>query len=276
MSKQTILLTFPATLKYSSLVRHMMDEIFVMVGFSKDWSNRLKLVADELFMNAVKYGSVEETGKVNIGMEYDSEGLLFFVEDEGAGKNKVTPEEINKIIKKNTNETQVTSTSGRGLAMITSLWTDTIEITPSTIGGIKVTFTKKVDNTPPPPSPMVQMQVDKFEEEKKTTTPATMEESTSKKGPTFLFKLKGEIDQLNIEKNTIPVEDQIKKMPKGSQLILDFTDVKFINSSFIGHLAAWYKSLKNLDGGVTVKNINQEVQDILNLVGLSHVLTFDK
>ena len=71
MPKQKIEFTLPADLEFSSLVRHISEEIFSHAGFTKEWAERLKLVVDELFMNANRYGSKAITGKIYLSYVFD-------------------------------------------------------------------------------------------------------------------------------------------------------------------------------------------------------------
>ena len=66
-------------------------EIFAFAHFSHTWCNRLKLVADELFMNAVNYGSKENESFVFITFSFDNQEMQFVIEDEGKGNKQLKP-----------------------------------------------------------------------------------------------------------------------------------------------------------------------------------------
>ena len=97
MQKQKIELKLPANLKFSSLVRHLTEGIFSNAGFSKEWGSRLKLVVDELFMNAVKYGSIEDKSTVHLVLSYNEEMVEFRIEDDGTGAQNISAEELTEI-----------------------------------------------------------------------------------------------------------------------------------------------------------------------------------
>jgi len=101
LSKHKIAFTLPADLKLSSFVRCVSEEFFLHVGFVQEWAVRLKLVVDELFMNANHYGSAAEGGNVYISFEFDDNEITFRIEDEGKGKEKINAEELKKKIQKN-------------------------------------------------------------------------------------------------------------------------------------------------------------------------------
>ena len=263
-----IQLTFPANLHYSSVVRHVTDEICEMAKFSKTWRGRLKLVVDELFMNAVKYGSTEDKSTVYILYSYDENGFEFTIEDDGSGPKAISVDELKAIIKQNKSDESVEKTSGRGLSMITHLWTDDVNISKSKHGGIAITFSKAIDATDPKPIGG-------------SIANATGEPIGASKhvggGSVYTIKLDaGEIDQTNVSKKTQPVYEQIKVMPQNGVLVLDFGDVTYINSMFIAHLASWHASMHQRGGQVHLKNLKNQVQEILDLVGLSKVLLIDK
>jgi len=268
MLKQKVELTLPATLKFSSLVREIAADVFTYVGFTKEWSNRLKLVVDELFMNANRYASKEGESKIYILFEYDEDAISFKIDDEGAGENKMSAEDLRKKIEKNKQAIgDVTKTSGRGLALISDLWTDGLVIEDSPYGGIAVSFTKAITSEAPPAPPALQVAPVQV-----TPTPAEKVSPVALQGPTEVMKIVGEIDQSNIEEKVKPVEEKVVAMPEKGVLVIDCSELVYFNSTFIGHLAGWHNALQQKKGQLVLKNTNAEVQDVLNLVGLSRVI----
>jgi anti-anti-sigma factor len=264
VSKQKIELTLPADLKFSALVRRISEEVFHHVGFTKEWANRLKLVVDELFMNANRYGSEVEDDKIFILYTFDKEEVSFRIEDEGKGKRKTNAAELKKVINKNTDEvSDLTKTSGRGLALISSLWTDDMTIEDSERGGIAISFKKKIDAGAPPASPPMKP-VDK-----ESVTPSAPQ------GTKEEIKIAGEIDASNLEKKIQPISDKIKALSPGSTLVLDCEELAYINSTFIGHLAAWLNELQAKQGHMILKNTNKQIREVLELVGLNKVIYFE-
>ena len=279
MEKQTIQISVPANLIYSSLIRHIADEIFGLAMFDKAWCSRLKLIVDELFMNAVRYGSTEYKSTVYVTFSYDENEVSFIIEDDGTGKQACTAEELQNIIQKNEVNKDFTRTSGRGLSMITKVWADDMKIYKSEHGGIAISIAKEIETkTPPPPLPptgLVEQAVERAEMIPKPISGQSREAEqtgTLASGPVYEIKLAGEIDQANIDEIVAPIQDKIHTMPDGARLVLDFSDVSYINSTFIGHLAAWYTAIHEKKGSVRVKNMNKQITEILELVGLLNVL----
>ncbi len=286
-----IQIKLPANLHYSSVLRHMADELFAMAKFSKAWSSRLKLVVDELFMNAVRYGSTPDTSTVTITFNFDENGIECVMEDDGTGELAISVEELKKRIQQNEANTDITRTSGRGLSMITKLWTDGMEITKSELGGIAVKISKKLATAgeappaPPPPPELaeamkaVQVAAGTPEPGKgplvKPAEPSAGPAASApapQAGATYEVKLSGEIDQSNITEKVSPVYDQIEVIPAGSTLVLDFAELDYINSTFIGNLAAWHTSLLAKNCQLQLKNVNDAIKEVLALVGLANVL----
>ncbi len=143
---QKIELTLPADFKFSPLLREVSGRIFDDLGFTEAWSGRLKLVLEELFNNAVEYGS-NEISQVYITFLFDEQELSFQVEDEGTGPKKIYPLELHAIIKKNREELDANDQNkdgGRGLALISRLWADRLSVENSSHGGLLLGFRKEV------------------------------------------------------------------------------------------------------------------------------------
>ena len=70
----------------------------------------------------------------------------------------------------------------------------------------------------------------------------------------------------------MPVQEQLDVLPEGAKLVLDFTDVVYINSTVIGNLAAWHNDVAKKNAQMVLINANEQIKDVLNLVGLTHVL----
>jgi anti-anti-sigma factor len=272
MQKQKIELNIPANLHFSSLVRNIAEEVFNFIHFSKEWANRLKLVVDELFMNAVKYGSKENESMIRIFFLYDDRKVEFRIEDDGTGTRKISAGELKALIYKNAAENSLTKTSGRGLALISSQWTDGLAVEESPLGGIAISFVKKIETMPPAPPQLVQNVVSLASEPARR--PAKTEAAKERKNsPEFIIRLQGEIDQINIEKLALPVEEQIAALPNGAALILDFAKIEYINSTFIGRLASWYNSARKKNARIIIQNADSQIMDVLDLVGLRHVIS---
>lgn len=257
-------MTFPANLYYSSLIRHISAEIFHGAKFSTAWCNRLKLVVDELFMNSVRYGSTKDKSLIHMTFIFDEESLDFIIEDDGTGENGISVDELRQIIQKNQDDNNPSKTSGRGLSMITQKWTDSMEIEKSEHGGIKISFNKKMETeTPSIGSPIEEL---RRSPQYSTESFGPIEGPIDKK--VIEIKLDGEIDHSNISKEATRIHEQLKNVPEGGELVLDFENVTYVNSTFIGNLIAWHSSLEHKGAHIRFKNLSNQIKEVFNVVGV--------
>ena len=270
MSKQKIAFTLPADLEFSSLVRRISEEIFNHAGFTKEWISRLKLVVDELFMNANLYGSKADVGKIYLSYVFDENEAHVRIEDEGSEEKKMNAKQLNELIEKNSVEKgDITKTSGRGLALISSLWTDDMNVEDSLHGGIAISFTKKIGSgTPPTPSSVLRLP----KESAKHTVKHKTVSLVAPKGFSEVIKISGEMDGFNFAEKVKPIADKVKTLSEGSILALDCEELTYINSTFIGHLAAWLNEMQSKNGQLVLKNVNEQIREVIELVGLSRVI----
>jgi len=269
MKKQTIKFNIPANLHLSALVRNFSEELFCAVGFNKAWCSRLKLVVDELFMNAVRYGSKVDESMVYVSCDYDDEIIKFSIADEGVGSKKITAKDLKTLVHNNEKNQTLTQTSGRGLAMITSLWTDELNIEESEHGGILVTFNKKIESSSTPPHPpLIQMSLDNIKDE-------VSFDDIVVDGPIVNVDLHGPIDNYEVDDIVAPVYASLKNIADASTLSINLKEINYINSIFIGHLASWYNEINKKQGHIILKNTSPQVKDILDIVGLGSVIKIE-
>jgi anti-anti-sigma factor len=289
MEKQTLKLAITANIDHSSLIRHISQDVFESARFSKEWVGRLRLVVDELYMNACRYGSTKNVSSIVLTFETDAEGTRFTIEDDGTGPQAKSADELRAIIEKNRANNDLTRTSGRGLALIAQMWTDGMTVEPSQYGGISVSFLKKHETsvTPPPTLPMT-LTVPTAQAIPVSVVPATPQPAKAAviptppvvgvpptptpQGPVYQAKVAGEIDQSNIFEKISSITQQVESMPPNSILELDFSELTYINSTFIGTLAGWYRTLLGKGGTVRLVRPSAQVREILTLVGLIDVL----
>ena len=134
----------PADLSFSALARKTSQSLFELLGMNDKDVFRIVLVIDELFVNAVKYGS-DNNSSVHLHFSFIKNDILTVaIEDEGKG-DKCTPAELKGKMALEFQHDLPHKTSGRGLAQISLNLTDSFEIEESQYGGIKVSFTKKLN-----------------------------------------------------------------------------------------------------------------------------------
>ncbi|MBT4937414.1 STAS domain-containing protein [Candidatus Peregrinibacteria bacterium] len=249
---QNIKILVPADLSFSSGVREIAQEAARRAGFERKQTNMVRLVIDELFMNAVRYGSKEKS-HVFFEIIIEESQLICAIEDEGKGEHKVTADELKNIIQKETDNVSLNKAHGRGLAQITSTLVQAFEITDKENGGLRIEFVIKKQ----------------LSEDKKSSV--SLEES-QKILPEAELKISGEVDLNNIEE----VSENIEKLFSEKKdipfcLILDFSELRYCNSTFLGSLAAWQSVLSERGGEGLIKNPTAEIFEILDLVGLTSI-----
>ena len=252
-------LSVPADLHFSAGVREFVNEYAVYNKFSSDVCNKLKLVVDELFMNAVRYGS-DKNSKVVVKISYNDNKISGMVEDFGEGDKKISVEELKQIIVEQTNNNVIMKTSGRGLAQIVNKWMDKINIKNNKTGGICIHFEKTITND--------------YQPQKSHKKPFVTIQPTSLKEKVFVFE--GEINQDNLQEHKQTVLDFLAEHENPYRIILDFEKLYYCNSTFIGQIAEWYNKIKKCSGELIIKNPNSDIMDIIDMVGLTKIIPIQK
>ena len=252
-----IKLLVPANLAFSSGVRDISKEAATLVGFDDKDKNLIRLVIDELFMNAVRYGSDD---KSHIFVEIlDHEGkLICAIEDEGKGESKIKAEALKKIIEEKRDEVSLDKEHGRGLAQITTQLVSAFDVFDKEDGGLRIEFA-----------------IEKGQAEAKSSKnkPKAKSGIEEKILPEKTVRISGSIDLSNLQEIITPINEVLEKYKnKPFRLILDFTKLDYCNSTFLGCLAEWHSKLDAYKGEVVVRNPKPNVKEILDLVGLSTVL----
>lgn len=82
----------------------------------------------------------------------------------------------------------------------------------------------------------------------------------------------GEIDHHSAEYFKQKLDDEIiARMPKS--LVLDFSEVNFMDSSGIGVLMGRYKNLQKIGGTMCITNMAEHINRIFDMSGLSRIIT---
>lgn len=141
---QKIELTLPAHVEFSGFLREVSKRFFEHIGFNEPWVHRLEVVLDELFCNAVEYGS-DVHSQVYLTFLFDDHDLVMRIEDEGRGEHKLTAAQLSDLIDANQQALlDAGKFSGRGLALISSFWSDQFQIADSLHGGLMVALKKSL------------------------------------------------------------------------------------------------------------------------------------
>lgn len=248
------ILDLHADLKYSQSVRHFAERFFVSNNLSFKWAKRLTLVLDELYMNAVSYGSSKDS-RVLLRFYADSEKVVFSIQDDGTGAKTAKASELQAIVEQKGREMDHHKTSGRGLSMITSQWTDECVADDVQGGGIVITCTKYFAGTDDEETPEEDSEI--------------IEIPTNAEAKSIAFK--GSIDEHNLLEAIKPVKELLKSN-KPFYLILDFSKLDYFNSLFIGTLADWHEKIMKNKGKMVIVSATDSTREILELCGLDQII----
>ncbi len=100
----------------------------------------------------------------------------------------------------------------------------------------------------------------------------TKEKVTTPEGTVLNAKIDGRIDASNAEELLDSISGDLKRV---KVLNLDFQNVDYISSVGIRSLLLLFKQLRRQDGRMEIININEQVREILKLIGLMEFIKHD-
>ena len=94
-------------------------------------------------------------------------------------------------------------------------------------------------------------------------------------GETLYCKLNGEIDHHTTLPIRLDIDDRIENC-RPQKVILDFTDVTFMDSSGIGLVMGRYKLLSEFNGKLEVTGLSSNSYKVMRLAGLDRIANISK
>lgn len=95
-----------------------------------------------------------------------------------------------------------------------------------------------------------------------------------------LIKFQGQLDESNVDEKAKLIYALIEQHPQNLYLLLDFTDLEYMNSKSIGYLTDWYGKVTEGGGRMVVAKAKSNILDVLQVVGLTQLInaytTFDE
>lgn len=85
--------------------------------------------------------------------------------------------------------------------------------------------------------------------------------------------LVSEIDHHSAKKLRDEIDAAIDRV-RPDKLILDFTNVNFMDSSGVGLIIGRYKLLQEYGGTISLKNLNKQCRRLLEISGISKIIEF--
>lgn len=88
----------------------------------------------------------------------------------------------------------------------------------------------------------------------------------------FTIKLQGELDAVTIEPYSAAIEKLAMSITDPSIVVLDFSQVPYLNSTAIGNIAHWFTLFQEKSSEMHLIELGDNVYDTLELVGLLHAI----
>lgn len=127
-------ITFPADFKNVPPLRDLAAHMAQLCEFSKEQSEHVRSVVDELCSNAIEYGS-QPTSQVDLELFAESHQFRVVCSDQGHG-DKMTAEDIRKKIQE---PVLISAMRGRGIGMIVQSFVSQLDFRDRPGGGIMAT-----------------------------------------------------------------------------------------------------------------------------------------
>jgi anti-anti-sigma factor len=86
-----------------------------------------------------------------------------------------------------------------------------------------------------------------------------------------LLHLTGEMDETNLPELEMQMEPIVHGKTSGA-VVIDAEGLLFINSKVVGYFATLYSSLRKQNRPLLITRMNENIQDILTLVGLTTLI----
>jgi stage II sporulation protein AA (anti-sigma F factor antagonist) len=91
------------------------------------------------------------------------------------------------------------------------------------------------------------------------------------KGTTLIVHFNGELDHHSAEYVRQKIDNEIIKSTT-KNIIFDFSNLSFMDSSGIGVIMGRYKNIQKLNGKAVVININEQVRRVFELSGMMKII----
>ncbi len=88
----------------------------------------------------------------------------------------------------------------------------------------------------------------------------------------FIFEFNWELDETNADKTFKTIYDQVGDFD-GKNIIFNLSGLKYLNSKSIGYIADVFSNIEDADGKMVISNCSDGVKDILELVGITTIIT---
>lgn len=90
-----------------------------------------------------------------------------------------------------------------------------------------------------------------------------------------IINFAGQLDETNVDEEAKKVYQVIDEMGVPN-LLLDFSELAYMNSKSIGYVTDWYSRVVAKNGKVTIANPRPNILDILKVVGITQIIKIFK
>ncbi len=95
-----------------------------------------------------------------------------------------------------------------------------------------------------------------------------------------IIKFQGQLDESNVDEKAKLIYSLIEQQPQNLYLLLDFSELEYMNSKSIGYLTDWYGKITEGNGRMVIAMAKSNILDVLQVVGLTQLInaysTFDE
>ncbi|MBU1017433.1 STAS domain-containing protein [Patescibacteria group bacterium] len=82
----------------------------------------------------------------------------------------------------------------------------------------------------------------------------------------------GQLDETNVDEEAKKIYQAIDEMSEPN-LLLDFSELAYMNSKSIGYVTDWYSRASAKNGKIAITNARPNILDILKVVGITQIVT---
>ncbi len=93
----------------------------------------------------------------------------------------------------------------------------------------------------------------------------------SNKGTTLIAKITGELDHHSADYMREKIDSELIKSSI-KNMVFDFSELTFMDSSGIGVILGRYKNIKNLNGKIVISNTNAQIKRLLEMAGILKII----
>lgn len=86
------------------------------------------------------------------------------------------------------------------------------------------------------------------------------------------IKVSGQLDESNVDEKAKLIYALFEQFPQNLYLLMDFSELEYMNSKSIGYLTDWYGKITEGKGRIVIANAKSNILDILQVVGLTQLI----